>query len=156
VSSQREAFIGSQLRRQVQAHRQRCVAATGLGPLAATENAAATLERALGSVLAQNMAEIEIIVIVIDDGSTDDTPGILAQVAAADGRLRVLTQANVGVRGRAMPGSLRQRPSGSRRLMPTTSGIPASWSCRWRPPGQPGQPAAWSTAGRGGSTWPTG
>jgi len=46
-------------------------------------------------VLAQSLAEIEII--VIDDRSTDDNPGILARVAAADGRLRVLTQAYGGV-----------------------------------------------------------
>ena len=58
-------------------------------------NAAATLERALASVAKQTLSGIEIL--VVDDGSTDATPEILARMAAADRRLRILTQANGGV-----------------------------------------------------------
>ena len=58
-------------------------------------NAAATLERALASVAKQTLSGIEIL--VVDDGSTDATPEILARMAAADRRLKILTQANGGV-----------------------------------------------------------
>ncbi|MCC5847974.1 MAG: glycosyltransferase [Verrucomicrobia bacterium] len=49
-------------------------------------NAAATLPETLDSLLTQTFTDFELL--VIDDGSTDDTPEILA--AAADPRLRVL------------------------------------------------------------------
>ncbi len=49
-------------------------------------DAAATLARALGSVQAQEIAEWECL--VVDDGSRDATPGILARAAAADPRIR--------------------------------------------------------------------
>lgn len=58
-------------------------------------NAAGTLDRALDSVAAQSLRDIEII--VVDDGSTDDTPVILRRHAVADPRIRILTQANGGV-----------------------------------------------------------
>ena len=58
-------------------------------------NAAETLERALVSVAVQSLADIEII--VVDDGSTDDTPRLLRDRAALDPRMRALTQANGGV-----------------------------------------------------------
>ena len=35
-------------------------------------------------------------VVVVDDGSTDDTPRVLEDLAASDGRIRVLRQANAG------------------------------------------------------------
>lgn len=57
-------------------------------------NAAPYLRGSLGSVLNQTLNDIE--VICIDDGSTDGSSAILAEYAARDGRIRVLTQANVG------------------------------------------------------------
>ena len=58
-------------------------------------NAAATLDETLQSVRAQTYANLEIL--VIDDGSTDETPAIAARHAQEDPRLRVIRQQNGGV-----------------------------------------------------------
>lgn len=58
-------------------------------------NAAATLERALRSALAQTHAALELV--VVDDGSTDGTTEIIRRLAASDARVRALTQENRGV-----------------------------------------------------------
>ena len=62
---------------------------TGAGPLVSVLlpvwNGAATIGAAVDSMLGQTLADIE--VIVIDDGSTDDTPAVLAGIH--DVRLRV-------------------------------------------------------------------
>lgn len=50
-------------------------------------NSATTLERAIRSALAQTLTAIE--VLVIDDGSSDDSPVIAARIAQDDGRVRV-------------------------------------------------------------------
>ena len=49
----------------------------------------------LDSVLGQTLREIE--VICVDDGSTDESPAILADFARRDNRVRVITQKNQGV-----------------------------------------------------------
>ena len=49
----------------------------------------------LDSVLGQTLKEIE--VICVDDGSTDESPKILAAYAAKDPRVKVITQKNQGV-----------------------------------------------------------
>ena len=48
----------------------------------------------LDSVVNQTPRDVEII--CVDDGSTDGSAAILAEHAARDGRIRVLTQANAG------------------------------------------------------------
>lgn len=63
----------------------------------ATYNRAATLERAIRSVLAQTMEQLELI--VVDDGSTDDTYTLLHQIE--DTRLRVLRNPEPGGAGAA-------------------------------------------------------
>lgn len=50
-------------------------------------NGAATLDYALASILAQSWRNLE--VIAIDDGSTDETPAVLATAAARDPRVKV-------------------------------------------------------------------
>src|SRR5208282_2790667 len=55
-------------------------------------NGAATIARAIESVLAQDYRD-EYEIIVSDDGSTDDTPSILARF---QGRIRVTRQSNRG------------------------------------------------------------
>ncbi len=59
-------------------------------------NSASTLERAIDSILAQTVTELELI--VIDDGSRDATPQIIAAATARDARVRALPmQRNVGI-----------------------------------------------------------
>ena len=58
-------------------------------------NAGATLDQTLQSVRSQSYRDIEIL--VVDDGSHDHTPSIAARHAAADGRIRLISQANGGV-----------------------------------------------------------
>lgn len=58
-------------------------------------NAARTLQSAVGSIQAQTLADIAIH--VVDDGSTDNTPHILAELATADPRVRVHRKANGGI-----------------------------------------------------------
>ncbi len=63
--------------------------------LVAAYNAAATLDATLASALAQSHADLE--VLVVDDGSTDDTAALAAAWAARDPRLRLIRQPNRGV-----------------------------------------------------------
>ncbi len=58
-------------------------------------NGAAFLDAALRSMLAQDGVEFE--VLVIEDGSTDQTPSILARHANADRRIRVLATPRPGL-----------------------------------------------------------
>ncbi|HEX8619201.1 MAG TPA: glycosyltransferase family 2 protein [Thermoanaerobaculia bacterium] len=58
-------------------------------------NRAAMLREAVASVLAQTYRPIEII--VIDDGSTDDTAAVADELAAAHDAVRVIHQPNKGV-----------------------------------------------------------
>lgn len=58
-------------------------------------NAERFLAEALTSILDQTFADFEFL--VVDDGSTDSTPGILEQFAVRDGRLRVVRQERAGL-----------------------------------------------------------
>lgn len=58
-------------------------------------NAAATLRQTLQSVERQSFRDLE--VIVVDDGSHDDTARVAAEVSAHDARFRLVRQANAGV-----------------------------------------------------------
>ena len=60
----------------------------------ATYNMGQYLPQAVGSVLAQTHPHVEIV--VVDDGSTDGTPAICAQLAAQDPRVRIHRQENAG------------------------------------------------------------
>ncbi len=58
-------------------------------------NAAATLPETLGSVLAQTYRNIE--VVIVDDGSADETANIAAAATLHDPRVRLVRQCNSGV-----------------------------------------------------------
>lgn len=59
-------------------------------------NNAPTLERAARSMLEQSVSELELL--IVDDGSTDGTGEVAAEIAAGDARARVLTMpTNVGI-----------------------------------------------------------
>ena len=53
------------------------------------------LAEAIESVLRQSFRDFEFV--IVDDGSTDDSPTVLQQFADADERLRVLTRGNSGI-----------------------------------------------------------
>jgi GT2 family glycosyltransferase/CDP-glycerol glycerophosphotransferase (TagB/SpsB family) len=57
-------------------------------------NAAQYIDAAITSVLAQTVERLELI--VVDDGSSDDTAAVVARYAAADPRVRLVSQANAG------------------------------------------------------------
>jgi glycosyltransferase involved in cell wall biosynthesis len=63
--------------------------------LIAAYNAAAFLQPTLDSVLGQTFADFE--VLVIDDGSRDDTAGVVRRTMDADPRVRLIVQENHGL-----------------------------------------------------------
>ena len=63
----------------------------------AAYNCAAYVGEAIDSVLAQTMADLELI--LVDDGSTDQSPEIMARYAEQDARVIVYRQENQGIGG---------------------------------------------------------
>ncbi len=63
-------------------------------------NSGHTLERAINSVTEQTLHDLE--VIIVDDGSTDDTRSIAMALAARDSRIRVVKLPQNGGKSRAM------------------------------------------------------
>ncbi|MBV8652943.1 MAG: glycosyltransferase family 2 protein [Alphaproteobacteria bacterium] len=62
-----------------------------------TFNAAKTVRSAVESIQRQTLSAIRII--VVDDGSTDETPALLRDIAAADPRVEIVTLPNGGIVG---------------------------------------------------------
>jgi hypothetical protein len=68
---------------------------TAISVVMGVYNAATTLESTLDSILAQTERDFECI--IVDDGSTDATPAILARYAKRDPRIRIIRQTNAGL-----------------------------------------------------------
>jgi glycosyltransferase involved in cell wall biosynthesis len=60
-----------------------------------TFNAAKTIRSAVNSVQQQTISDIRIL--IVDDGSTDRTPHILANLAQSDPRIEILSKTNSGI-----------------------------------------------------------
>lgn len=66
--------------------------------LLTTHNGAATIGASIASIRAQTLTDFELV--VVDDASTDATPGLLATLAAEDARIRILHPGrNLGIVG---------------------------------------------------------
>lgn len=78
-----------------------------LSVVMAVYNGAAALRTTMESILAQTEPDFELI--AIDDGSRDATPSILAEYAARDPRVRVITQPNQGLTRALMRGCAEAR-----------------------------------------------
>lgn len=68
---------------------------TAISVVMGVYNGAPTLGATLDSILGQTERDFECI--VVDDGSTDATPSILAEYAARDPRIRIIRQDNTGL-----------------------------------------------------------
>jgi len=68
---------------------------TAISVVMGVYNGASTLAATLDSIVGQTEGDFECI--VVDDGSTDATPAILAEYAARDRRIRIIRQANAGL-----------------------------------------------------------
>lgn len=68
--------------------------ATKLSIVIPAYQAEATICRTINSVLAWNLQELELI--VVDDGSSDNTASLVSMIAASDSRVRLISQPNGG------------------------------------------------------------
>ena len=95
-------------------------------------NYARYLPGALRGVLGQSMTDFELL--LVEDGSTDQSPAVARSFAARDSRVRLLTHADGRITACPPPWLWRwqkQGAAGRPFWRPTTSGIPAVWNAAW-------------------------
>ena len=91
-------------------------------------NAESTVERAIRSVLQQSMSSFELI--VVDDGSSDQTPNILTQIA--DERLHVVRTEHQGVAAAANVGTQKAQANIIARMDADDIAHPDRLACQWK------------------------
>ena len=64
-------------------------------------NAVDYVGQAVGSVQAQSISAERVEIVIVDDGSTDGSGEVVRELAAADSRIRVISQVNSGTPGGA-------------------------------------------------------
>ena len=66
-------------------------------------NGASTMDQTLKNIRNETHQHLEIV--IVDDGSTDDTQEVVLDHARADGRVRLIRQTNAGVAAAGIGGS---------------------------------------------------
>ena len=92
-------------------------------------DAAGTLPVALASVRGQTFADWELL--VVDDGSKDETAVTLASVARADPRIRVISQSAFGIAENCNLDALQLVANLSPGWMPTIGSLQSGWHGNW-------------------------
>ena len=113
-------------------------------------NDAVTVERTVSSVLNQTYSDLEIL--VVDDGSTDQTAVLVQSMADVDHRIRLLQKPNGGLASARNHGIAH---AGGEFIAPIDADDlwhPEKIRSKWRSCGTVGIGLGWSTAGRGRST----
>lgn len=96
---------------EVSADASGCVPVPRVSIVLPVHNGAAYLEEAVASILAQTLRDFELI--CVDDGSTDATPAILANLAQSDPRIRIITNRP----NKGLPGALNTGFAAARGLL---------------------------------------
>lgn len=91
-------------------------------------NGARFLHGALDSVLSQTFSDFEIV--AVDDGSTDRSVEILAEFAAHDSRIRVISRPNTGIVGALADGCSASRGEYLARMDADDICMPARFACQ--------------------------
>lgn len=89
--------------------------------------AQSSLDRCIKSLLRQTLSDIEII--LVDDGSTDQSPSICDHYEAEDPRIQVIHKPNEGVSAARNDGLLAARGNGSSSVILMTGWNPTPASC---------------------------
>jgi glycosyltransferase involved in cell wall biosynthesis len=90
----------------------------------AVHNGAATLDAAIASVRAQTLRDLELV--IVDDGSTDETAAVIARHAREDDRIVILrNHMRRGLAAALNLGWRRARDQVGARIPPSTSWAPA-------------------------------
>ena len=108
-------------------------------------NAAGCIRRCVQSITAQNYQELEIL--LLNDGSTDDTLAVCRQLAAADARIRVVDKLNTGAADTRSCGLALAHGESSSLRTATTTCCRAAPQTLWRRPSAAARTLCWPPTG---------